>query len=235
AGPFSDMIQSGIKPGLEEKGYEVEVVEFSDYIQPNNALDGGDLDANLFQHVIYLENFNKENGMDLADMISVRNAPLGIYSEKYDTSDKIEESASDTITNDPTNAARAFITIEENGLIEMDPDVEPIKVSENDIKDNPKNLEIKPLEAGQLPRSVDSADMAAVPGNFAVAADFDLLDALALEEMPEDFRNIVAVRAEDESAKFTEDIIEVIESDAFEEVIDEEFEGFSKPEWMEEK
>src|SRR5699024_5392400 len=165
-------------------------------------------------------------------MISVPTAPLGIYSEKYDSIDDIEDSASVTIPNDPTNAARAFITLEENGLIEMDPDVEPIKVSENDIKDNPKNLEIKPLEAGQLPRSVDSDDMATVPGSCEVAADFDLLDALTLEEMPEEFRNIVAVCAEEESAKFTEDIIEVIESDAFEEVIDEEFEGFSNPEWM---
>ena len=235
AGPFSDMIQSGIKPGLEEKGYEVEVVEFSDYIQPNNALDGGDLDANLFQHIIYLENFNEENGMDLADTISVPTAPLGIYSEKYESIEDNEDGASITVPNDPTNAARALLTLEENGLIEMDPDVEAIKVSENDIKENPKNLDIQPLEAGQLPRSVDSADMAAVPGNFAVAADFNLLDAIALEEMPEDFRNVVAVRAEDESATFTEDIIEVIESDEFEEVIDEEFEGFSKPEWMEER
>lgn len=235
AGPFSDMIQSAIKPELEEKGYEVEVVEFSDYIQPNNALNSEDLDANLFQHIIYLENFNEENGMDLADTISVPTAPLGLYSDKYDSIDDIEDGATVSVPNDPTNAARAFMTLEESGLIEVDPDAEAIKVSENDITENPKNLDIQPLEAGQLPRSVDSVDIAAVPGNFAVAADFDLLDAIALEEMPEDFRNVVAVRAEDESAQFTEDIIEVIESDAFEEVIDEEFEGFSKPEWMEEK
>src|SRR5699024_10844452 len=109
AGPFSDMIQSRIKQGLEEKGYYVAVMELSDFIQPNHALDSGDLDANLLQHVIYLENFNEENGMDLADMISVPTAPLGIYSEKYDSIDDIEDSASVTIPNDPTNAARAFI------------------------------------------------------------------------------------------------------------------------------
>src|SRR5699024_11022387 len=114
---FSDMIQSGITPGMEEKGYEVEVVEFSDYIKQNNVLDGRDLDAKLYQHVIYLDNVNEENGIDLADMISVPTAPLGIYSEKYDSIDDIEDSASVTIPNDPTNAARAFITLEENGLI----------------------------------------------------------------------------------------------------------------------
>src|SRR5699024_10157108 len=92
--------------------------------------------------------------------------------------------ASVTVPNDPTNAARAFMTLEEAGLVEIDPDAEAIKISENDITENPKNLDIQPLEAGQLPRSVDSADIAAVPGNFAVAADFDLLDAIALEEMP---------------------------------------------------
>src|SRR5699024_7018265 len=128
----------------------------------------------------------------------------------YDSIDDIEDSASVTIPNDPTNAARAFITLEENGLIEMDPDVEQIKVSENDIKDNPKNREIKQLEAGQLPRSVDTADMVAVRGNFAFAANIELVDAVELEEMPNNFRTIVGVCVDDESAKFTEDIIDVI-------------------------
>src|SRR5699024_12834781 len=114
--------------------------------------------------------------------------------------------ASVTVPNDPTNAARAFMTLEEAGLVEIDPDAEAIKVSENDITENPKNLDIQPLEAGQLPRSVESVDIAAVPGNFAVAADFDLLDALALEEMTEDFRNNVAVRAKAESARVTGDM-----------------------------
>src|SRR3954451_19873930 len=93
AGPYSDMITKAIKPGLEEKGYTVKVVEFSDYIQPNNALDNGDIDANLFQHTIYLENFAEQNKMDLTALISVPTAPMGIYSNKYKSLDEIEDGA----------------------------------------------------------------------------------------------------------------------------------------------
>ncbi|MEK3933776.1 MetQ/NlpA family ABC transporter substrate-binding protein [Sporosarcina sp. FSL W7-1349] len=232
AGPYSDMLKKAIIPGLEEKGYKVEVTEFSDYIQPNNALNSGDIDANLFQHIVYLENFAQENNMDLTDLIVVPTAPLGIYSNKYKSLDEIEDGASITIPNDPVNAARTLIVLEANGLVKMNPDIEPLKASEKDVVENPKNLVIQPLEAGQLPRSVDSADLAAVPGNFAIAANMNLLDALALEEMPDQFRNVVAVKTENQDKQFAKDIIEVIESDKFEEVIDSDFQGFGKPAWM---
>ena len=113
AGPYSDMLTKAIVPGLEEKGYTVEVVEFSDYIQPNNALDNGDIDANLFQHTIYLENFAKQNNMDLTALISVPTAPMGIYSNKYKSLDEVKDGATIAIPNDPTNAARAFNTLQD--------------------------------------------------------------------------------------------------------------------------
>lgn len=232
AGPYSDMLTKAIIPGLEEKGYEVKLTEFSDYVQPNNALNDGSIDANLFQHVIYLENFAEENDMDLQDLIVVPTAPLGLFSNKYESVEDIEDGATVTIPNDPVNAARTLITFEDLGLIEIDGDVEPLKASEKDITKNDKNLEFLPIEAGQLPRSVDDADIAAVPGNFAIAANMDLMDAIALEDMPDQFRNIVAVKAEDANKQFALDIIDVIESDEFEAVIDEEFEGFGKPAWM---
>lgn len=232
AGPYSDMLTKAIIPGLEEKGYEVKLTEFSDYVQPNNALNDGSIDANLFQHVIYLENFAEENDMDLKDLIVVPTAPLGLFSNKYESVEDIEDGATVTIPNDPVNAARTLITFEDLGLIEIDGDVEPLKASEKDITKNDKNLEFLPIEAGQLPRSVDDADIAAVPGNFAIAANMDLMDAIALEDMPDQFRNIVAVKAEDANKQFALDIIDVIESDEFEAVIDEEFEGFGKPAWM---
>lgn len=106
AGPYSDMVKKAIKPGLEEKGYKVEIVEFSDYIQPNKALNEGSIQANLFQHTIYLENFEKENNMDLTALITVPTAPMGIYSNKYKSLDEVEDGATITIPNDPTNAAR---------------------------------------------------------------------------------------------------------------------------------
>ncbi len=232
AGPYSDMLKQAIIPGLEEKGYKVEIKEFSDYIQPNNALDSDSIDANLFQHIVYLENFAKENKMELSALNSVPTAPLGIYSSKFKSLDEITDGSTITIPNDPVNAARTLLVLEANGLIEIDPNIEPLKASEKDIVVNPKNLVVQPIEAGQLPRTVDSSDLAAVPGNFAIAAGMNLLDALVLEEMPDQFRNVVAIRTEDKDKQFAKDIQEVLESAQFEKVIDEDFKGFGKPEWM---
>ena len=232
AGPYSDMLKKAIIPGLEEKGYKVEVTEFGDYIQPNNALNSGDIDANLFQHIVYLENFAKENNMELSNLIVVPTAPLGIYSSKFESINDIADGSTVTIPNDPVNAARALLVLEANGLVEIDPNVEPLKASEKDIIENPKNLVVTPIEAAQLPRSVDSADLAAVPGNFAIAASMNLTDALVLEDMPDQFRNVVAVKTENKDKQFAKDIIEVIESEQFEKVIDSDFQGFGKPAWM---
>lgn len=230
--PYSDMVNKALKPGLEDLGYSVEVVEFSDYIQPNNALNNGDIDANLFQHTIYLENFEAENDMDLSALKIVPTAPMGIFSNKYNSIDKIEDGATVAVPNDPTNGARAFNTLQDEGLIKLDENADELTVSEKDIKENPKKLVFQPIEAGQLPRAVDSADLAAVPGNYALAADMDLLDALALEDMLDQYRNVIAVKAENEDSQLAKDLVQVVESDEFEKVIDEEFEGFGKPSWM---
>ena len=232
AGPYSDMLSKAIIPGLEAKGYTVKVVEFSDYIQPNKALDNGDIQANLFQHTIYMENFAKENNMDLTALISVPTAPMGIYSNTYKSLDEVKDGATVTIPNDPTNAARAFNTLQDEGLIKIDENADPLTVSEKDVVENKKNLVFQPIEAGQLPRSVESADLAAVPGNFALAANMDLLSALALENMLDPYRNIVAVKTENKDSQLAQDIKAVIESEDFEKVIDTEFKGFGKPEWM---
>ncbi|MEH7436832.1 MetQ/NlpA family ABC transporter substrate-binding protein [Neobacillus drentensis] len=232
AGPYSDMLKEAIVPGLEKKGYKVEIVEFSDYIQPNKALDNGDIQANLFQHSIYLENFAKENNMKLTALISVPTAPMGLYSKKYKSLDEVKDGATVTLPNDPTNAARALNTLRDEGLITINESADPLKVSEKDIVDNKKNLKFQAIEAGQLPRSVDSVDLAAVPGNFALAAKMNLLDALALENMLDSYRNIVAVKTANKDTQLAKDIKEVVESADFEKVIDEKFKGFGKPEWM---
>ncbi|WP_062108065.1 MetQ/NlpA family ABC transporter substrate-binding protein [Bacillus niameyensis] len=231
-GPYSDMLNKAIKPELEKKGYKVEVQEFSDYIQPNNALNTDTIDANLFQHTIYLENFEKENEMDLSALITVPTAPMGIYSNKFKSIEEIEDGATIAIPNDPSNAARAFLVLKDQGLIELDPNAEELKASEKDVVTNVKNLKFQPMEAGALPRAVEGTDLAAVPGNFALAADMNLLDALALENMPDQYRNVVAVKADNEDSQLAKDLVEIVKSAEFEKIIDEQFEGFGKPEWM---
>ncbi|TYS17094.1 hypothetical protein FZC78_10785 [Rossellomorea vietnamensis] len=232
AGPYSDMVTKAIKPGLEAKGYTVEVKEFSDYIQPNNALAEGDLDANLFQHKIYMETFAEQNGLELSEVIVVPTAPMGIYSNKFTSIDAIEEGSSIAIPNDPTNAARSFQILQDAKLITLNSDSDPLTVSEKDVQDNVKKLKFQPIEAAQLPRAVESTDLSAVPGNFALAAKMDLLDALQLEAMPDQYRNRVVMNTADLDSQLAKDIKEVVESAEFEEIIDEEFKGFGKPEWM---
>ncbi|MFL8936329.1 MetQ/NlpA family ABC transporter substrate-binding protein [Rossellomorea oryzaecorticis] len=233
SGPYSDMVTKAIKPGLEEKGYTVEVKEFSDYIQPNNALAQGDLDANLFQHKIYMETFAEQHGMELSEVIVVPTAPMGIYSEKFDSLEDIKEGSAIAIPNDPTNAARAFQILVDAELITLKEGTDPLTVSEKDIDKNVKNLQFKPIEAAQLPRAVESVDLSAVPGNYALAAKMDLLDALQLENMPDQYRNRVVMNTKDVDSQLAKDIKAVVEADEFEKVIDEEFKGFGKPEWME--
>ncbi|WP_026693388.1 MetQ/NlpA family ABC transporter substrate-binding protein [Peribacillus kribbensis] len=231
-GPYSDMVTKGIKPQLEKKGYKVKVVEFSDYVQPNIALGKGDLDANLFQHKIYMDSFAKEHHLKLSELVIVPTAPMGIYSKKYTSLDSVKNRATVAIPNDPSNPARALGVLQDAKLIVLDPKADPLTVSEKNVKDNPKHLQFKPIEAAQLPRSVDSVDLSAVPGNFALAAKMDLTDALKLENMPEDYRNRVVVNTKDLDSKVSKDIKTAVESKEFEKVIDEQFKGFGKPEWM---
>lgn len=235
AGPYSDMLKKAIVPGLEEKGYKVTLKEFSDYIQPNNALDNGDIDANLFQHSVYLENFNKENDTKLKALIIVPTAPMGFFSEKYKTIDELPEGAKISIANDPSNLARTLKSLKGQGLIEISDDVDPLVASTKDITKNPKNFEFKEIEAAGLPRAIETSDLAGVPGNFALAANLNLEDAVFLEDMPDQFRNVVAVREADENSQLSKDIKAVVESADFEKTIDTEFKGFGKPDWMKKK
>lgn len=235
AGPYSDMLKKAIVPGLEEKGYKVTLKEFSDYIQPNIALDNGDIDANLFQHSVYLENFNKENDTKLKALIIVPTAPMGFFSEKYKTIDELPEGAKISIANDPSNLARTLKSLKEQGLIEISDDVDPLVASTKDITKNPKNFEFKEIEAAGLPRAIETSDLAGVPGNFALAANLNLEDAVFLEDMPDQFRNVVAVREADENSQLSKDIKAVVESADFEKIIDTEFKGFGKPDWMKKK
>ncbi|KAE9636171.1 MAG: D-methionine transport system substrate-binding protein [Epulopiscium sp.] len=234
-GPYGDMIVKGIKPGLEKKGYKVEIKEFSDYVQPNLALANKEIDANLFQHLVYLNKFAEDHGLELSPVINVPTAAVGLYSKKVQSIDELSDGAEVTIANDPTNLARALRLLEQAGLITLNKDIDPSKASEKDIESNPKNLKITPVEAAQLPRTLDSVDLAAINGNYAISAGIDLSTALVMEELQEEYKNLVAVRTEDINSQFVKDIKEVVESEEFREVIenpDYMFKAFQKPAWF---
>lgn len=233
-GPYGDMIKYAIKPSLEAKGYTIEIVEFSDYVQPNLALGKGEVDANLFQHSVYFENFKTEHQLDLTNVINIPTAGLGIYSNKYKDLSEVEEGATLTVPNDVTNLRRALKAAQNAGLLTIDEEADVTTFSEKNITDNPYNLVVKGVEAAQLPRTLDSADLAAIPGNYALSAGIDLDSAIYKEILVEEMKNIIAVQTKDKEAQFVKDILEVIESEDFKNIIessDYDFSGFQKPEW----
>lgn len=233
--PYSDMLEKGVKPYLEKKGYKVSVKEFNDYVQPNISLKSGSLDANLFQHKVYMDAFSKENNMKLSSVITVPTAPIGIYSKKFNSLEEIKSGSTVALANDPTNLARGLTVLRDNGLIEIDSKANPLRVSEKDVTKNPKQLKFQPVEAAQTPRTLDSVDLAAVNGNFAISSGLNLKDALVKDKLPEEIINRIVVLEENKNSKLAEDLKAAVESDEFQKVIEKDFEEFHKPEWMNQK
>jgi D-methionine transport system substrate-binding protein len=233
-GPYGDLITKAIKPGLEKKGYTVTLVQFQDYVQPDLALAKGETRANLFQHQPYLEKFAKDHNLALAPLIRVPTAELGIFSRKVKSLKELKKDDEVTLAQDPTNLARALRFLQKVGLIKINPAIDATKASEKDIAENTIGLRITPLEAAQVPRTLDTAAIAVVNGNYAIAAGLKLSDALVLEELDENLKVLVVVRAEDKDKQFAKDIVEVVESEDFHKVVEDQsnvFSSFQKPEW----
>ncbi|EBN8636000.1 metal ABC transporter substrate-binding protein [Salmonella enterica] len=234
-GPYGDMVKQAIAPTLKEKGYKVVVREFSDYVQPNMALANGSIDANLFQHTLYFDKFTADKELKLSKLIVVPTAGMGFYSRKINSLDALKKGDIITLSNDPTNLARGLRFLQSLGLITIKDNIDPTKASERDIDSNPKGLVFKPLEAAQLPRTLDGVTGALVNGNFAVAAGLDLSSAIKQEHLDENLKNIIAVRSEDADKPFAKDIVEAVKSPAYRAVIDDPkniYSAFQKPEWM---
>ncbi|WP_313432748.1 MetQ/NlpA family ABC transporter substrate-binding protein [Siminovitchia terrae] len=232
AGPYSDQVTNSIKPILEKEGYDVKVIEFSDYVQPNKALHEGDLDANVFQNVLYMEKFNEEHDMDLVNLLSVPTAPIGVYSEQHKDLSDIQKGAKVTLPNDPVNMARALIMMDEYGWIALDGDVDPSKASEKDVAENKLDLNIAPLEAAQLPRSLGDSDFAFINGNFALASGIELESALGLEETPIQYMNQVVINSKDKKEPFVKALEDAYKSKEFIQYTDENLAGFVRPEYF---
>ncbi|NMM28561.1 MAG: hypothetical protein HHJ12_15015 [Glaciimonas sp.] len=232
AGPYADQIKLGIKPILEKKGYKVKVVEFNDYIQPNFALAEGSLDANAFQHIIYLTKFSTENKLALSELIKVPTAPIAIYSKKHKKLTEVTEGTTVALPNDPTNQARALVLLEQLGWIKLRANYDPIRVSEKDVADNIKKIKLIQLEAAQLPRSLEDTDYSFINGNFALASGLKLTEALAAEKISPNYQNLVAVRTADKGKPWVKDLEAAYRSREFLAVTNKYFAGFSKPNYQ---
>ncbi|MFJ5448793.1 MetQ/NlpA family ABC transporter substrate-binding protein [Pectobacterium carotovorum] len=237
-GPYGDMVNLAIKPELVKKGYKVVVREFSDYVQPNLALANGSIDANLFQHTLYLEKFAADKGLKISPLITVPTASMGFYSKKIKSLDELKKGDVVTLSNDATNLARGLRFLQSMGLITIKADIDPTKASEKDILENPRGLVFKPMEAAQLPRTLDSVMASLVNGNFALASGMKLSSAIKLETLDENLKNVIAVRTDDLDKPFVKDTKAIVESPAYAAVINDPalmYSQFQKPEWMQAK
>ena len=234
AGPYGDMFKQAIAPGLEKKGYHIEIREFSDYVQPNLALANKDIDVNLFQHLTYLNNFKQARNLDIIAIGFVPTAGAGIYSNKITDFSQLKQGDQVTISSDVTNEARALRILEAAGLIKLDANVDKNNLTPKDIIENPYGIEIVPIEAPQTPRSLDNVALSVVNGNYAIGAGLDLSKALYHEVLDKDHKNVIAIRAESKDS-LGKDIIEVLQSPEFNQVINDKngiFYTFQKPDYQ---
>lgn len=217
---------------LKEEGYELEVVEYADYVQPNVALENGDLDANYFQHLPYLEQFNEENDTNLVSAGAIHYEPFGIYAGKTDSLDKLADGAKVAVPNDATNEARALLLLEAQGLIKLKEGAD-LNATKNDIEENKLNLDIVEIEAAQLPRSVGDVDIAIINGNYAIEAGLSVADALAIEDSESlaatTYGNVVAVRSGDEESEAIKALVSALKSDEVKSFIEEKYQGAVVP------
>lgn len=225
--PHAEILEV-IKDDLKEQGYTLEIVEYNDYIIPNNATESGELDANYFQHQPYLDDFNEENGTHLTAVAGVHFEPFGIYAGKTGSLDHLQEGAIVAVPNDTTNEARALLLLEAQGLISLREDA-GMTATAADIVDNPLRLEIKELEAAQVSRTINDVDIACINGNYAAAAGYKVSDALATESADslaaQTYVNIVVVKEGNEESDKTKALINAILSDKVRDYINHHYEG----------
>lgn len=206
-------ILTAAAPALEKLGYKLNIVEYTDYVQPNLALSTGELDANYFQHLPYLEQFNQENGTKLVPAGAIHYEPFGIYAGKTATLAELADGAKVAVPNDATNEARALLLLEAQGLIKLKEGV-GLNATKIDVIENAKNLEILEIEAAQIPRSLQDVDIAVINGNYAIAAGLKVSDALAAEaadsEAAVTYGNIIAVQEGKENDEAIKALVEAL-------------------------
>lgn len=228
ATPHAEILEQA-KSLLEEKGYELEVTVFNDYVQPNEVVESGDFDANYFQHIPYLESFNEEKGTHLVNAGGIHYEPFGIYPGTKSSLDDIAEGDSIAVPNDTTNEARALLLLQDNGIITLK-DGAGLEATVNDIAENPYNVEIVELEAAQVARVASETAYVVLNGNYALEAGFSVAkDALAFEksdsEAAKTYVNVIAVKEGNEDSDAIKALVEVLKSDEIKSYINETYDG----------
>ena len=227
--PHAEILEI-VKPILAKQGIDLQVVEFSDYVQPNLALNDKELDANFFQHEPYLDNFISEHkDVKLVNAGGIHIEPMGIYSKKVKKLDELKDGASIAIPNDPTNGGRSLMLLEKAGLLKLKDGV-GVKATVQDITSNPKNLKFQEVEAAQVPRTLDDVDAAVINTNFAMQVNLvPTKDAMFMEDKTSPYVNIIAVRAGDQDRPEIQALMKALKSDEVKNFINEKYKGAIVP------
>lgn len=228
ATPHAEILEQA-KPLLAAKGWDLEVTIFDDYVQPNLVVESGEFDANYFQHIPYLDSFNEEQGTHLVNVGGIHYEPFGIYPGTESDLANISEGAVIAVPNDTTNEARALLLLQDNGIITLKEDA-GLTATINDIESNPKNIEIKELEAAQVARVKDEVAFVVLNGNYALEAGFSVgSDAVAYElsdsEAAKTYVNIIAVKEGNEENEGIKALVEVLKSDDIKSFIETTYDG----------
>ena len=226
--PHSEILEAA-KPILEEEGYDLEVTVFDDYVQPNEVVESGDFDANYFQHIPYLDNFNEEQGTHLVNAGGIHYEPFGIYPGTKSSLDDIADGDTIAVPNDTTNEARALLLLQDNGIIKLK-DGAGLEATVNDIEENPYNVEIVELAAEQVARVAEETSYIVLNGNYALQAGYSVSkDALAYEtsdsEAAKTYVNVIAVKEGNENSDKIKALVDVLKSDEIKDFINEKYDG----------
>lgn len=225
--PHAEILKA-VEDEIKSAGYELKVVEYNDYVQPNVALSEGDLDANYFQHKPYLDNYNQENGTDLVNAVAIHFEPMGIYAGKSSDIKNVPDGAKIAVPSDATNEARALLLLQDQGVLKLK-DGAGLEATKNDIAENPHNVEFVEVEAASVPRTLQDADFGVINGNYALSAGLDTTATLASEgvdsEAAKTYANIVAVRKGEDATEKTKALVAALTSDTAKKFIEDTYKG----------
>ena len=230
--PHAEILEAA-KPILAEQGWDLQITEFQDYVQPNEVVEAGDFDANYFQHVPYLDSFNEEKGTHLVAVGNIHYEPLGIYPGTESDLNAISDGATISVPNDTTNEARALLLLQDNGLITLK-DGAGIEATVKDIAENPHNIKFTELEAAQVSRVLPEVSFAVLNGNYALEAGLNAqTDALAIEtsdsEAAKTYVNVIVVKEGNENNEGVKALVDVLKSDEIKKFINDTYQGSVVP------
>ena len=230
--PHEEILEQ-VVDNLAEQGITLEIVPYTDYNTPNTAVEEGEDDANYFQHITYMENFNAEHGTHLVSAGAIHYEPMGIYAGKSTSLDEIPDGAVIAVPNDATNEGRALLLLQDLGIITLSEDA-GLEATKNDIVDNPHNIDLQEMEAAMLPQTIDEVDFSIINSNYALQAGLDpTTDALASEDTQSDaaqaYANVIAVKEGNENNEAIKALVAALQSDEIREFIETTYEGSVVP------